>query len=502
MAIDSEIHPFDDEPATRAEFLRRASGRALGLGLVGGFGLEAIDALLSAEAAHAATPRSPDDMLHFRSRPDLRPPRLKIVKAGASDRFLFLSPSSGAGQRGALILDPDGAVVWFHPTKPDTTMNFRTALYKGRPVLTWWQGRALRGLGVGHHVILDSTYREIARLPAGRRRQSDLHEFLITPRGTAIVTSYDVREVDLSPVGGPSRAKAIGGIFQEIAIPSARVLFEWRSLDHVTVDESYVPYDGKPYDYFHINSVDVDADGHYLVSARNTWGVYKVHSDTGKVLWRLGGKRPDFQMGPGTRFAWQHDARHHEEGRVVSIFDNSAFPPVAQHSRVLVIALDRRNRVAKLTRSYAHPSRLLVPFMGNAQLLPNGNVVVGWGGLPNVTEFRRDGGVHFDARLPRGGQNYRAFRLPWEGRPSRPARLAFARVRGEPGLFVSWNGATEVAAWRLDAGRARGELSPVATKRKTGFETVFPVPGSEGVAVAVALDAKGRELGRSNVIRL
>lgn len=500
--LDTDINPFlDDETATRAEFLGRATGGALGLGLLGGLGFDALG-LLSAEEAHAATPRSPNDVLHFRSRPDLRPPRLTIVKGGASDRCLFLSPSSGAGQRGALILDGEGQVVWFRPTKPDTVMNFRTALYKGEPVLTWWQGRALRGLGVGSHVIVDATYREVARLPAGRGRQSDLHEFLLTPRDTAIVTSYEVRTMDLSPVGGPSNGKVIGAIFQEIAIPSARVLFEWRSLEHVAIDEAYNPYDGHSYDYFHINSVDIDADGHYLVSARNTWGVYKVHSETGKVLWRLGGKRSDFQMGPGTRFAWQHDARHHDEGRLISIFDNSAAPPVGPQSRVLVIALDRRNRVARLARSYAHPKGLLVPFMGNAQLLPNGNVVVGWGGLPNITEFRRGGGIHFDAHLPRGGQNYRAFRLPWEGRPHRPPRLVLHAAAGQRRLLVSWNGATEVAAWRLDAGQARGDVRPVATKRKTGFETSFAVPSSTGVAVAVALGRTGRELDRSNVIRL
>jgi arylsulfotransferase ASST len=499
MVLHDDIHSFDDELATRAEFLRRASGGVLGLGLLGGLGFDALGLL---DEAEAATPRSPNDVHHFRSRPDLRPPRLTIVKPAASDRYLFMSPSSGAGQRGALILDSDGDVVWFRPTKPDTVMGFRTDVYKGKPVLTWWQGRAQRGLGVGHHIILDTSYREIARLPAGGGRQSDLHEFLLTPRDTAIVTSYEVKTIDLSSVGGPSQGKVIGGIFQEIAIPSARVLFEWRSLEHVDLTEAHNPYDGKPYDYFHINSVDIDADGHYLVSARNTWGVYKVHSETGRVLWRLGGKRSDFQMEAGTRFAWQHDARHRAEGRMISIYDNSAAPPVGPYSRALLIALDRRNRVARLARSWAHPKRLLAPFMGNAQLLPNGNVVVGWGGLPNITEFRSDGGVHFDAHLPPGGMNYRAFRLPWEGRPSRPPRLAFARARGEPGLFVSWNGATEVAAWRLDAGPSLRDVSPVTTKQKTGFETAFTVPGSEGVAVAVALGAKGRELGRSNLIRL
>jgi hypothetical protein len=394
-----------DERTTRAGFVRRASGGVLGLGLFGGIGLDAAQ-LLASDVAGGATLRSPNDVRRFHSRPDLRPARLTVLQpAGGSERYLFLAPSSGPGQRGVLILDDRAEVVWFRPTTPATAMNFRTALFKGEPVLTWWEGKAELGLGRGVHVIVDSTYREIARMPAGGGRQSDLHEFILTPRGTAIITSYEVRQANLSSVGGPSNGKVIGGIVQEIAVPSARVLFAWRSLDHVAIEESHVAYNGHAYDYFHINSVDVDADGHLLVSARNTWGVYKLHSETGKVLWRLGGKRSDFQMGPGTAFAWQHDARHHDEGRLISVFDNSSAPPVAPQSRALLIELDRRGRRARLVREYAHPRRLLAPFMGNAQVLPNGNVVVGWGGLPYVTEFRPGGAVHFDARLPEGGQN-------------------------------------------------------------------------------------------------
>ena len=207
-------------------------------------------------------------------------------------------------------------------------------------------------------------------------------------------------------------------------------------------------------------------------------------------------------MGPGTAFAWQHDARHHDEGRLISIFDNSAAPPVAPLSRALVIELDRRGRHARLVRQYTHPRRLLSPFMGNAQVLPNGNVVVGWGGLPYVTEFRRGGGVHFDARLPAGGQNYRAFRLPWEGRPHRPPRLVAHNASGRRRLYVSWNGATEVAAWRLEAGPARNDLQAVLTKPKKRFETSLPAPRDGGFAAAVALGARGDVLGRSNTVRL
>lgn len=207
-------------------------------------------------------------------------------------------------------------------------------------------------------------------------------------------------------------------------------------------------------------------------------------------------------MGPGTRFAWQHDARHHDEGRLISIFDNSAAPPVAPESRVLVIELDRRERRARLVRQYTHPRRLLSPFMGNAQVLPNGNIVVGWGGLPYITEFRRDGGVHFDARLPGAGQNYRAFRLPWHARPHRPPRLVAHTAAGRRRLYVSWNGATEVAAWRLEAGPARNDLQAVLTRPKQSFETSMPSPQRDGFATAVALDTRGQILGRSNTIRL
>jgi hypothetical protein len=424
-----------------------------------------------------------------------------ILRAAPSDDCLFLAPSSGPGQRGALILDGKGDIVWFRPSSPLTTMNFRAASLGGRPVLTWWEGRAERGLGRGAYVIMDDSYRVIARLPAKGKR-FDLHECELTTRGTALVTGHVIQPASLSSVGGPRGGTVIGSIVQELAVPSGRVLFEWRSLDHVAIEESYATYTGHAYDYFHVNSIDVDADGHLLVSARNTWAVYKVHRESGKVLWRLGGKRSDFRMGPGTRFAWQHDARHHDEGRLVSIFDNSAEPPVRPRSRVLVIALDRRARYAKLVRAYAHPQRLLAPFMGNAQVLPNGNVVVGWGALPYVTEFHRGGGVRFDARLPAGGMNYRAFRLPWRGSPRDQPRLVSRAVAGRRRLHVSWNGATDVAAWRLEAGPGPDALKHVLTRPRTGFETSLALGSAGRIAVAVAVDRGGRELGRSRPVRL
>src|SRR5262245_47832181 len=118
--------------------------------------------------------------------------------------------------------------------------------------------------------------------------------------------------MSLASIGGRRNATVIGGVVQELEIPSSHVLFEWRSLDHVGVEESLRPV-LHPYDYFHVNSIDVAPDGDLLVSARNTWAVYKLDRRTGSVVWRLGGRRSDFRPGPGATFAWQHDARFHDE---------------------------------------------------------------------------------------------------------------------------------------------------------------------------------------------
>jgi hypothetical protein len=483
-----------DERLTRGRLVQAGGRAAVASALVGGF-----DLFAQAGAALA----EPRDVWHFVSRPDLRPPRLTVLHHGRTAAgHLFLAPSSGPGQRGLLIADERGEPLWFHPTTPRTAMNFRAALYRGKPVLTWWEGKATSGLGSGTHVILDDSYRVVARVPAGRGRESDLHEFLLTPHGTALVTSYEVRTANLTAAGGPSSGPVIGGVVQELDLPSGRVLFEWRSLDHVGIDETHAMWTGHPLDYFHVNSIDVSEEGDLLVSARNTWAVYRVSRSTGQVLWRLGGRKSDFHMGPGTVFAWQHDARHVGHDRI-SIFDDGAQPQVEPQSRGLLLALDGRRRTVRLVRKYVHrPGRIVSRFMGNMQALPNGNVLIGWGSEPYLTEFGPDGSIEFDARIPRGGQNYRALRFPWRGKPSVRPRAAYRFAHGSGTLYASWNGATEVAAWRLDTGPRPGAIRAGETTARRGFETPLRVPHGHLWGRAVALDAEGNELGRSKTRRV
>jgi hypothetical protein len=487
------------EELSRAELLRRAGIGAVGLGLLAGAGVGARALLASGEAtAVAAGPR----VRVFHSRPDLRPPVVTVLTppSGSAPGALFLAPSSGPGQRGLMVLDAAGELVWFRPTAPHTSMNFRVSLYRGRPVLTWWEALEKHALDRGEHVIFDESYREVARFPAGNGRPSDLHELLLTPHGTALVTSYEDRTVDLSALGGSRQGRVLGGIAQEIEVPSARVVFEWRSLDHVPPAESYAKL-RSPYDYFHVNSIELEDDGSYVISARNTWAIYRVSRDGGKVLWRLHGKKSDFAMEKGTQFAWQHDARRHGASRM-TIFDNASMSASGPQSRGLLLDLDLARMRASLVREYRHRPDVHAHAMGNVQLLPNGNLLVGWGTEPQFTEYAPDGRVVFDATLPQGGQNYRAWRFPWIGRPTEPPALAARRRGGTTELYASWNGATDVAAWRVEAGKSRAALTLVHTQPRRGFETTLTVPRLARFARAVAIDREGTPLAGSPILAI
>ena len=441
-------------------------------------------------------------MQRFVSRPDLKPPAVTVLNHaahGTAPGLVFLAPSSGPGQRGGMIVDDAGELVWFRPVVDKIMTDFKVGLFHGKPVLTWWEGKVVHGLADGEWVVLDTSYRELFRFSTTRGLHGDLHEFVITPQNTALVTSNETRTWDLTSVGGSRNGRVVGGVVQELALPSGHLLWEWRSLEHVAVDETEIK--GRPgprFDYFHINSIDVAPDNDLIVSARNTWAAYKVSRRTGRVLWRLGGKRSDFTFGKGSRFEWQHDVREHAHG-LVSVFDNASAPREELQSRALLLALDTKRMHVSLEHAYIHrPDRVLSHFLGNAQLLANGDVFVGWGGAPYVTEFTRSGDIAFDARPPRGGQSYRAFRFPWVGRPADRPSLG---ARGDR-LYASWNGATEIASWQLLEGATPSDLRRTQTVQRAGFETPLPLSTQTRSAAVIALDRAGASLGRSATAHL
>jgi hypothetical protein len=487
---------MNSQAMSRRAFVKRAGGAA-GVALLGGAGL-GVDLLVGGGGGASAPP----DFQTFHSMPGLHPPGV-VVRGAFGPGHVFLGPGSKNGaQPGPMIVGDDGQLVWFKPLSGGQwATNFKVQQYRGRPMLTWWEGRVSKiGYGRGEGVIADTSYREIARIRGVNGRLADMHELLLTPEGTALFTCYPDRvHADLSVINGPKSYPVLESIIQEVDIASGRLVQEWRSLEHVSVAESYRPV-SPGYDYLHANSIALMPDGNLLVSARNTWTVYKLHRRTGAVIWRLGGKHGHFRLGPGVRFTWQHDARLVGDHRI-TLFDDG-FDGRAKsegQSRGIMIDLDFARRTAKLVRSDPHPNpSVSSSSMGSVQILGNGDLLVGWGSEPYVTQFTPAGDVRADLRMPPKQQSYRAYHEQWNATPFKSPRVAVAGGR----LYASWNGATGVASWRLDQGADRTALRAGASVKRTGFETALPLGSGGGYAAATALDAAGRELGRSSPIKL
>src|SRR5829696_298684 len=484
---------------TRRRFLQAAAGAAwVALG-----GIMGCDPVPRARATAASAPAG--QTWNFRSRPDLHPPVIEVIKQArdTAPGYVFIAPKNGPGeagpgQDGCVILDNTGQPVWLRLLQNEDmdVMAFRAQAYKGETVLTWWEG-VHTGYGQGEYVILDHSYREIARFGAGNGYEGDHHEFLITPEDTALITIYSKVARDLSGIGGPVDGVVLDGIAQEIDIESGEVLLEWHSLDHIELDESYYA----PPDYFHINSIDVYDENHLLISARRTSAVYKVDRKTGEVVWRLGGKNSDFKMGAGVRTALQHDARRNSDG-TISIFDNGNVNQVDQ-SRGIVVEVDDEKMIASLVHEYTHPDRLLSDTQGSVQVLPNGNVLVGWGSAPFFSEFNHHGELLFHAAFPTEGETYRAFRFPWSGQPTDdPAIAADLGTEDEVSIYASWNGATEVTTWQLLAGSVPDQLEPLASAPRQGFETVITVRTTESYVGLEAVNSSGKVLGTTSALKL
>ncbi|MBJ7599074.1 MAG: hypothetical protein DLM67_13990 [Candidatus Nephthysia bennettiae] len=463
-------------------------------------GVAAVAACAPFGLGQSSTP--PPTIRRFRSRPDLSLPAVQVTTPARSvaPGYVFGSVGTSNQVSGPVILDNTGEPVWFLPVPGKSLADFRVQEYRGSPVLTWWEGSIVAGHGQGECVIADQHYQVIKRLQAGHGYAADLHEFLITPRGTAYVTVYNQVQADLSSVSGSRQGLAWEGVVQELDISSGAVLFEWHSLPAVSVAESYTPLPKTgAFDYFHINSVDLDTDGNLLVSARNTWTVYKVDRTSGAVLWRLGGKKSSFRMGTGTKFEWQHDARRRTVGSI-SLYDDAASPQKGPRSRGLVLAVDEQVRSAALLRQYTNGD-ILSTSQGNLQLLPNGNAFIGFGSQPNFSEFDLAGHVMFDAEFLSANRSYRMFRQPWAGQPLDLPAVAVARGSGSRRtVYVSWNGSTAAARWEVVAGTTPQILATIASTARNGFETAIAVSTSEPHLAVRALDAAGKLLATSAAV--
>ncbi|HEX5191513.1 MAG TPA: arylsulfotransferase family protein [Solirubrobacteraceae bacterium] len=509
--------PSSSPTANRREFLRLAGG-TLALGTSAGLTLTACSSSKASSSAGGSLPtlhssrggNTVKGIQHFRSRPDLRPPEI-IIHTHAKHvipGFVFTECHGGVAQQGPMILTEKGRLVGFQPLTPKPTpahraFDVRVQTYQGKPVMTWFEGGVVSAHGQGHYVICDQQYRQIAQVHAGNGYQGDLHEFLLTPQGTALFTAYG-KAAGRFPNG--KRGNYFYGIVQEVDVATGKVLFQWRSDRHVPLSASYrgAPTSASStWDYFHVNGITIDpTDNNLVISSRNTCACYKVDRRTGRVIWTLGGKHSNFHMGRGSRFYFQHDITL-LPGGVMTMFDNEGGPPFeAKQSRGLVLAIDERRRTARVRRQFHHKPPVLSEALGSIQRLDKGHTFMGWGTSSYFTEYGPGGAVLFDGRLKPGTSSYRAYKETWTGTPTTVPSLAATRRGAGATLYASWNFATEVAGWVVFAGRSPDQLPAVGTAKLAGFETEISLPHARPYVAVAAIDRKGTILARSKPVKV
>jgi hypothetical protein len=223
---------------------------------------------------------------------------------------------------------------------------------------------------------------------------------------------------------------------------------------------------------------------------------------SGSIRWRLGGDHSSFKLGPGTRTYWQHDAEW-QPGGDISVFDNGADPAMEKQSRGLLLDPDLQTHTVTLAKQFTNPTKtLLATSQGDMLTLPGGDWLMGYGGLPNFTEYDPSGHVLLDGTLGKNVQDFRTYLYPWSGQaPGVPAVLAKPGSAGTISVSVSWNGATEVASWRVLAGASPGALATAATVAKAGFQTTIATPGSGPYVQVQALGSAGNVIASSATVK-
>ncbi|CAD0112463.1 unnamed protein product [Aureobasidium uvarum] len=458
---------------------------------------------------------------------DLEVPVFQVNKAAAdnvdpADR-VFISPRGTAVEQIApMIFNPDDlSLVWSDPSYK-TTFGVRVQEFNNSDYITFWRG-AIKGAGYGSgsFIMLDHNYNVAYNLTTKNLTVGgDIHEIELTNDGTALMTAYEPIQYDLTAYDIENGWLA-DSLFEEVDIATNDLIFSWRASEHIALNASYADpgatgiSQDSPYDFFHINSIEKDDSGNYLISARHTHGIYYINGTNGDIIWSLGGKNNDFEDksdGQASNFAWQHDARwRNTDLTEMTLFDNGAadWVKTENETRGLWLSLNYGDMSVTLKQDYISPEGILSISQGSVQVLSNGNVFMGYGSNGAFIEYTNDGEAIWNVQFGIIGnssvQSYRAYKQNWQGFPDwNPSIAATGNGTDNTTVYMSWNGATEIKQWAILASNSSSSLSTAddlwKNITKTGFETNVTVGSDARYIRAAALDADGQVLGATDII--
>ncbi|PLB55589.1 hypothetical protein P170DRAFT_452914 [Aspergillus steynii IBT 23096] len=460
------------------------------------------------------------------------PPELHVTKSGETDPgYIFIGPRGNQDQgTAALIYSDDGHLVYQGPT--EVAANFKVQKLFNEDVITFWAGNMMKlGFGYGTVHILDNTYQEIytVRLqdnfvsPEGDHQESyiDLHESHITTRNTLLVTAYNVTQHDLTSIGGKPDDYMLDGMFYEIDIATNEIVFSWNALNHldeIPLEKSKQGLGGdfgtheKPWDAYHINSVNLLDDG-YIISLRHYWSGIHVRND-GSVAWQLSGEKGagDFEIDDNAIFSWQHDIRIYNqtsEGMVLNLFNNANTPTdEVAPTTGLSLGVDLVNRKVSALRVLSDDGDVIHSVsQGSFQLMSEqtNHVFLGYGSIAKVKEYDANNNQVLSAQFGEDNAvaSYRGYKCQWKATPFwKPALVAQRAPDDLTRVWMSWNGATEYDNWAIYSAPSldSDDTKFLKTVERAGFETRVDFTGLKSSFLQVVARKGDIPLGTSEII--
>ncbi len=306
-----------------------------------------------------------------------------------SPGYISTPVRSDPANRYFVFFDETGRIAWYR--KFDVIGSFGQQLANGNYGVyvgfsQGWQP------DYGYYEELTPAGDIIRRHEAPAPLYTDGHELLLTPRAdgfAAHLFSYSHRTIDMTPLGGLPDALIAGHQIQRFS-PAGVVEFSWDAWDHFSVmDWIELPESRRQQanaDFDHPNSLTLDLDGHYVASFRDLAEITKINSQTGDIIWRLGGVNNQFTIlnDPLDGFNGQHSVHMLENGNVL-LFDNGLRhdPP---ESRAVEYELDLNQMTATVVWQYRHTPAVYTMFTGAAARRTNGNTVVQFAATGLVVE--------------------------------------------------------------------------------------------------------------------
>lgn len=393
-------------------------------------------------------------------------PHIKVTShQETAEGYIYASPWLEENPY-SIIFDNSGSPVWYaRREKGDRRWDFKV---QENGLITM-----LTRAGEQRFLSYDQNFQLVHEYKAAAGYTTDEHEFIILENGHYFLIGYRTVTVDMSQYveDALSEVQVKETTLQEFTADHQLIL-NWSALENLK-DGLAVAHEyhrkSTAFSFPHMNAIDIDEDGHILLSSRNLDEITKINRQTGDIIWRLGGEHNQFTFvnDPMNGFNWQHDIRSLGDG-YYSLFDNGREHNPST-SRAVIYELDTENKTATLTWEHRNPPGTDVSlFMGNFQKLPNGNAFINWGMRyrPKATEVTPDGNIVYEMNFANKVAAYRTHRFPWRGKVEAPYLIVDSGNNYVTLIFNKF-GDADVDYYNIYGGTAPNSTTLLDTSRTT-----------------------------------